>query len=291
MILPILFLPNPNNLPVVDHIDRIKSNCAVSNLRWATRKENAENVDEDTIFGSSRSIFKCDLLYNILYRYSSAREAFRENPTISYDDIRGSANGKNIPNQEFIWVWENDKADPYEALEGEIFKQAVGDFDGYIVDLPNYHISNFGSIVNRDGLKLKYRLINGYPTSCLYNKSKKFNFLIHRLVALFFVEGRTAERNIVNHLDEDRTNFHYTNLEWCTYAENSFHSRYKNAKAVKQIDCDTGEVLATFKSQRDACRSVSGKETANLSAAISGLTKTAYGYKWERVTDMNDVFF
>lgn len=34
------FLPNPNNLPQVDHIDTDKSNNHLSNLRWVTSAEN-----------------------------------------------------------------------------------------------------------------------------------------------------------------------------------------------------------------------------------------------------------
>jgi hypothetical protein len=38
------FVPNPDNKPEVDHIDRDKQNNRVSNLRWATRSENNINT-------------------------------------------------------------------------------------------------------------------------------------------------------------------------------------------------------------------------------------------------------
>lgn len=37
------FIPNPDNKPEVDHIDRDTSNNCVGNLRWATRIENRHN--------------------------------------------------------------------------------------------------------------------------------------------------------------------------------------------------------------------------------------------------------
>lgn len=40
------FIPNPENLPTVDHIDRDKSNNKVENLRWASYKEQHDNRRE-----------------------------------------------------------------------------------------------------------------------------------------------------------------------------------------------------------------------------------------------------
>ena len=37
------FIPNPNNLPEVDHVDRNPSNNSIDNLRWVSRSENARN--------------------------------------------------------------------------------------------------------------------------------------------------------------------------------------------------------------------------------------------------------
>ena len=37
------FIPNPENKPEVDHIDTDKTNNIVSNLRWASKVENANN--------------------------------------------------------------------------------------------------------------------------------------------------------------------------------------------------------------------------------------------------------
>ncbi len=37
------FLTNPENKPCVDHIDTVRTNNTVSNLRWVTHKENANN--------------------------------------------------------------------------------------------------------------------------------------------------------------------------------------------------------------------------------------------------------
>lgn len=37
-----LFVPNPDKLPIVDHIDEDKTNCSAKNLRWCTPQQNVE---------------------------------------------------------------------------------------------------------------------------------------------------------------------------------------------------------------------------------------------------------
>ena len=37
------YIPNPLNLPLVDHIDRDKTNNNICNLRWVTHSENSQN--------------------------------------------------------------------------------------------------------------------------------------------------------------------------------------------------------------------------------------------------------
>ena len=45
-LLAICFIPNPENKPCVDHIDRDRTNNDLSNLRWATYKENNNNKEK-----------------------------------------------------------------------------------------------------------------------------------------------------------------------------------------------------------------------------------------------------
>ena len=76
------FIPNPKNLPYIDHIDRDKTNNNISNLRWVTPRENNNNVDKFQCSRSQgykfRAVVRTDLNDNVLEHYECIRDAKRE---------------------------------------------------------------------------------------------------------------------------------------------------------------------------------------------------------------------
>lgn len=82
-----------------------------------------------------------------------------------------------------------------------------------------------GKIIKIDGIrKLKNRLKkNGYYSVVLYINDKPKEFLVHRLVALNFIENK-YNKNQINHIDGNKLNNNYKNLEWCTQTENAKHA-------------------------------------------------------------------
>lgn len=84
-----------------------------------------------------------------------------------------------------------------------------------------YQVSNLGNFKGPRGLLKPVKMNNGYLAVWL---GKGNQFLAHRLVANAFVPGMTKRKCIVNHIDGNKENNVYTNLEWCTYAENTEHA-------------------------------------------------------------------
>lgn len=64
----------------------------------------------------------------------------------------------------------------------------------------------------------------GYLTVCLRDSKHTYKKYIHRLVAEAFVPKDSFSYNVVNHIDGDKTNNYYKNLEWCDYSRNNQHA-------------------------------------------------------------------
>lgn len=117
-------------------------------------------------------------------------------------------------------------------------------------DVPSYEdyyqVSNFGNvrtkertIINSKGIKCFYSSKTRKPCLSEYrlialskNNSVKV-FKISRLVALLFVEGKTKDKKIVNHIDGNKYNDKFDNLEWSTSSENTLHAFNKKLNKSK----------------------------------------------------------
>lgn len=110
------------------------------------------------------------------------------------------------------------------------------------------------------------------------------NLPVHRLVAKKFVSGRTKEKDVVCHKDDNPGNNFAWNLEWGTYSKNNYDA-YKRALKTRNIfiRCiETGEV---FYSAREAARVMFGKPKRgdHILQVIRNERSKAYGYHWEVV--------
>lgn len=97
----------------------------------------------------------------------------------------------------------------------------------YIENSNDYYVSENGNIYSKiDGKFYKMSLYinknNGYVYCTItMNDLKKKSFRVHRLVAIAFVKNEDKNKNVVMHIDNNKTNNKYTNLKWGTISENT----------------------------------------------------------------------
>lgn len=177
----------------------------------------------------------------------------------------------------------------------EIWKPIKG-YDGL------YEVSNLGNIASlnycgtgrRQNLKFKEQGM-GYCTVGISKNGKAKTFLVHRLVAEAFVPN-PENYPLVNHIDEDKLNNRADNLSWCTYEQNNNHgtknkrisqklkgkgvNRGRSRAVIAILPDGTEEYYPSMAEVGRVLSSSKGNISGNISKAIRGELKTAYGRKW-----------
>lgn len=120
------------------------------------------------------------------------------------------------------------------------------DIDGF----PNYMVNVYGQVYQKirtkrrmPGLLLEQTSANGYKQVQLIEGNCRIFVYVHRIVAVAFLKNPHG-KNEVNHKDLDKTNNHYSNLEWVTRKENMRHYKINKKSVSKsnskkpQLTCD-----------------------------------------------------
>lgn len=91
---------------------------------------------------------------------------------------------------------------------------------------PRYQINIQGDVKS----SITKRLLRQHDNGCGYlfvvmkHDGKRLTKYAHRLVAEYFCGKPPAEKICVNHIDGNKKNNHASNLEYCTYKENTQHA-------------------------------------------------------------------
>lgn len=126
---------------------------------------------------------------------------------------------------------------PIETYWGERWKEVVIPEKQTNTD---YFISNFGRVKSRDRTTQQERLVKGsinpngshrITIRLDSNRARKY-VLVHRFVADHFVPQPSEKHTYVVHLDFNKSNNHYKNLQWMTQAQLNEHA--KNSPLYQQ---------------------------------------------------------
>jgi len=169
-----------------------------------------------------------------------------------------------------------------DILEDEIWK--------VITQFPDYEVSSKGRIkypIRKGNTPYKKRITyggtcgTGYKTFSFRNDKINFKTVIHRIVAIEFIEN---ERNckIVNHKDGIKTNNDVQNLEWCTNSQNTQHAHDNNLisgkRKIYQLDINNN-IINKWNSIKEAYEKLNLSRTA-INGVLNGRKKTSGGYYW-----------
>lgn len=144
-----------------------------------------------------------------------------------------------------------------------------------------YTIDDSGNIYSNNIKMHPYKINSGYLAIKLRNKGIVKSYLIHRLVAEYFLNGS----GIVDHIDGNRLNNKVNNLRYCTQKENldfkghDFNSGNNHCKSVFTLE--------QVKYIRE-CREITGMRNKDIYKLFPNISHSAIdqvlNYKTYKIT-------
>lgn len=156
---------------------------------------------------------------------------------------------------------------------------------------PGYFVSNEGYVIGKRGKRIGFVNRAGYEIVTLCGDKGRRTVATHRIVAEYFVSGRSDEHNVVDHINGDKSDNRSDNLRWTSrrknllYAyteQNSFPAKQRPKKVI--LHHVKEDKWYCFDSIHDASVKL-GIAYWHLNDAYHGKRKRAYGYEAYPVTE------
>lgn len=158
-----------------------------------------------------------------------------------------------------------------------------------IEGFPNYYVTEDGKIISKvsgEPKELGQWIDNtGYKQVIIRKNGKRCYKRVHKLVAEAFVFGKTEIKYMVNHIDGNKLNNNFKNLERVSNKENTQHAYdnnlYKSTYRceIKAIHKITGEIFL-FKSIRSCAKELEINRKT-LTSILKGNKTNNYDYYFE----------
>lgn len=175
-----------------------------------------------------------------------------------------------------------------------------------IKDIPGYEglyqVSNLGYVnymAKKKGTNYSCEILagvmkgkpngSGYLQVALSKQGNKKHLYIHRIIASLFVPNPDNKKE-VNHIDGDKLNNCFNNLEWVNRLENEQHAwstglkkmvgkNHFGSKPVIQMDMQGNELKIWDNAHQ--VKTILGFHNSHISNCCNGKLPHIYGYKWK----------
>lgn len=169
--------------------------------------------------------------------------------------------------------------------------QASGVRWAYVIGFEGlYRVSDTGVVHScRSYKNIGFINTAGYVSAVLCKKSISKKWMVHRLVAEHFID-KVEGKVFINHKDGNKSNNHYSNLEWCNMLENNIHAYAtglkvlpkgkddKRSQPIIQYDLN-GNFIKEWAGAREAQR-LGGFRQSNIWHCLVGNQHKSQGFIW-----------
>lgn len=246
------FVPNPNELPEVHHLDSTITNNHYSNLKWVTRQQNSAASYADRRASGTLKMhkYKCRVKKKSETEWNDFNS--RQEAAEFYGIHRSTFTVKGCA---YDFIYENF-IDP--MLDFRLIPRTFGKY--YITNCGELHHENQNKLVQGTRDKAGYIRVK-VPMEIASGKVQG-NTTIHRLVMYTWGSPMPTDGQnyVVNHKNGIRDDNRIENLEWITQSENSKHahatglcSKKRKGRTVYKFELD-GTLLEKLDTQGDPVR-------------------------------------
>nr|QBK92508.1 MAG: HNH endonuclease [Pithovirus LCPAC401] len=254
----------------VDHINRIPDDDRLSNLRYATKSEQAFNRRTPTRRKKVIQQFKDGIKTRTFVNCEEAVKSVNGN---RFSILNACYKEIKYKGYEWCYVENID-------LPDEIWKDGTERFP----EISSFLVSNLGRIRRKSGTTI----------GCKYDSGHLYVYLLHidgssrhkqvnRLICGVFSDGRIDDLQ-VNHIDGNKENNKFSNLEYATGPDNIKHALDTGLMNTRIPVCQysmSNEFITEFISMKKAYDET-GVHASNIASACKGkIVISAGGYIWK----------